>query len=430
MAANNPSVIIVIGLAAIVGLLAAVIAIGLNRVTIIEDHLEQVVNEHNMQFALSARMIYLARERIMMLNKLVTSDDPFERDEYFIALREAGSEFIELREKLLTLNLDSEEKALLNAQGQATTPSIALQYEVLELSDQNRLEEAHQLLFERTIPAQSKVVEALQKFTDLQHEHNQRALDESAAAFRTISDLMLALFATVMLMSMAIGSFVVRRITLISSNLEHTSRRLREANASLQRSRDELEQQVADRTAALEQANTRLQQMANYDHLTGLPNRALIMEHLKLATADAHRSGQLLAVMFLDMDGFKRVNDSLGHEAGDQLLTELAARLRSCVRENDSVGRFGGDEFIVLLSALNSPIDVTTVAEKILGRLAEPVPLKGEEAVIGCSIGIALYPSHTTDLDDLIKKADLAMYTVKNGGKNNYGFFAPPGPGA
>ena len=163
---------------------------------------------------------------------------------------------------------------------------------------------------------------------------------------------------------------------------------------------------------------------AYHDLLTQLPNRALLKDRLTLAIAQARRNKRKLAVMFLDLDRFKVVNDTLGHSMGDRLLKAVAHRLQSCLRSGDTLSRFGGDEFMLLLPEVRTRDDVVVIAGKILDRLAAPFTLDGHELFLGASIGIALYPEAGDNEETLIQNADIAMYHVKGQRRNGYQFFA------
>ena len=162
---------------------------------------------------------------------------------------------------------------------------------------------------------------------------------------------------------------------------------------------------------------------AHYDALTELPNRTLFSDRLTHAVQTAKRQQEQLAVMFIDLDRFKWVNDTLGHKAGDQLLKEAAQRLIACVREYDTVARLGGDEFTVILGQIESMLNLKTIAERILNNLSQPFKLDNHKITIAGSLGIALFPEDGADAETLLKNADIAMYQAKEGGRNAYRFF-------
>jgi diguanylate cyclase (GGDEF)-like protein/PAS domain S-box-containing protein len=164
----------------------------------------------------------------------------------------------------------------------------------------------------------------------------------------------------------------------------------------------------------------RVQHLAFHDPLTGVPNRLLFLDRLGVAVAQAHRLEQNLAVLFLDLDHFKRINDSLGHPAGDELLRSVAGRLTGCVREGDTVARLGGDEFMALLPGVGTEADAATVGRKILDAVRVPVRLQGRELVVTASIGIAIYPADGLETEALIRNADRAMYRAKECGRDRF----------
>ncbi len=186
------------------------------------------------------------------------------------------------------------------------------------------------------------------------------------------------------------------------------------------------------------EAEEQIRRLAYYDPLTGLPNRLAFDEHLNKAIAQADRFGRKLAVMFVDLDNFKRVNDTLGHKAGDELLRTASARLSGSLRAHDSVtrdsvrglheashsiARLGGDEFIVLLTDLDDAANAASAARRIVAALAEPVTVRGTEVFVGGSIGVAVYPQDGADIDTLLKNADTAMYWAKEAGRGNFQFY-------
>lgn len=169
---------------------------------------------------------------------------------------------------------------------------------------------------------------------------------------------------------------------------------------------------------------SRLSHLANHDQLTGLGNRALLAERLKRALSRARRKESLVAVFFLDLDRFKQLNDSLGHDAGDSLLTQVARRLRASVRDTDTVARLGGDEFAVVLEDLERAEGAMLLAQRILNSFATPFRVAGSEVLSSTSIGISMYPHNGVEAEELLKCADAAMYRAKTEGRNNYQFFS------
>jgi diguanylate cyclase (GGDEF)-like protein len=173
----------------------------------------------------------------------------------------------------------------------------------------------------------------------------------------------------------------------------------------------------------LKQTQQRLDYIAHFDALTDLPNRTLFMDRIKQAILHAHRNNGRVAVLFLDLDNFKMVNDTLGHTFGDGLLKKVAQRIKSCLREDDTAARLGGDEFIVMLPNISDVLDAAKVADKILEGLAEPLVIDQHKIFISVSIGISIYPVNSQDTEGLLADADTAMYHAKKLGKNNYQYF-------
>ena len=173
-----------------------------------------------------------------------------------------------------------------------------------------------------------------------------------------------------------------------------------------------------------QQAEERVRHLAHYDELTGLPNRTMFNERLSHALAHARRTETSLAILFIDLDRFKNINDTLGHESGDRVLKEVAQRLRDCLRESDTVGRLGGDEFVVLIEEPPRPVNAGVVAQKILAAMGTPFLVQAQEFHITASIGISSYPGDGADMLTLMKNADIAMYRAKEQGKNNAQFYS------
>ncbi|MFE8069947.1 EAL domain-containing protein [Marinobacteraceae bacterium S3BR75-40.1] len=173
----------------------------------------------------------------------------------------------------------------------------------------------------------------------------------------------------------------------------------------------------------LKAANERMEQLALFDSLTGLANRRLFLDRLERALQNAKRRNTQIALLFLDLDQFKRINDTLGHDAGDLLLLTVADRLRSCVRAQDTVARLGGDEFTILLSDIADSRAVTNIAKNVLKTLKAPIRLHKQEVIVSTSIGITLAPSDSDNAENLMKNADLALYRAKDKGRDRHHYF-------
>ncbi|TMP30842.1 GGDEF domain-containing protein [Pseudoalteromonas rubra] len=199
------------------------------------------------------------------------------------------------------------------------------------------------------------------------------------------------------------------------------------AISSVQDEQGQVQQYIAvlsDMTERKEQ-EAKIAYQAMYDALTGLPNRRLLLDRISQDLKQIERQTHLSALLFIDLDRFKRINDAMGHDAGDNLLLEVANRLNHLVRRTDTLARFGGDEFVLLLSQISDVEDAAKVAEKILTSLALPFTINGFEVISGASIGIAIMPDDAREQQEILRRADLAMYKAKESGRNQYHYFAP-----
>jgi diguanylate cyclase (GGDEF)-like protein len=215
-------------------------------------------------------------------------------------------------------------------------------------------------------------------------------------------------------------------IGVLSATFNRMTEKLGRTQAEVAEYQRTLEQKVTQRTRELEAATARAYKLAQHDILTGLPNRALLSERLKQIVALAHRDGHHVACLFLDFDHFKRINDTLGHDAGDQLLKIVAQRLTQAVRESDTVARLGGDEFVVVLPGLDPAHGehiVMAILQRIRDTFAHPVTVADQDLALTCSIGVSVYPYDAVDPVSLIKQADTAMYAAKEQGRNTYRFY-------
>ena len=200
---------------------------------------------------------------------------------------------------------------------------------------------------------------------------------------------------------------------------KHAEDEIRLLNQQLNKTNTELKHEIKLR----EQVERQLRHQATHDHLTGLPNRVLLFDRMKQSLAFEARHNSLLAIMILDLDNFKSINDTLGHLSGDLLLKKVAQELQKCMRQYDTVGRMGGDEFVIVVNDVNSVQDIVAFAEKVKGVFQRSFEIGERQVQVTTSIGVAVYPLHGTSIEDLLKKADVAMYAAKQSGRNTYHFF-------
>lgn len=200
--------------------------------------------------------------------------------------------------------------------------------------------------------------------------------------------------------------------------LHHTGEALRDSSGAIQSITGTL-QDVTE----LKSTEARLWHIAHHDPLCDLPNRMLMYDRLSQTLARARRNKKQVALMLFDLDDFKQINDTYGHQAGDNLLIEISNRMRQCVRDSDTIARLAGDEFTLIIDQLSDPRDAASIAQKIINALQEPINLDGQLAIVTCSIGIALYPGDAEDMEGLLKTADHAMYESKRCGKNAFHFY-------
>ena len=362
-------------------LILFVTAIGLQQLRMTTDNLKTVVDVHMRKQNLTKAMVIAARERTLIMFMLTRIDDPFERDTLIMQIDQRGAEYVAARQALVGLPLNDRERELIARQRQLIAHAQPIQRQVVELIGAGRIEEAEALVIERAIPAQNDVMAVL---SQLDAETQRVALAASLKAHETHRAArlwMLTLSGAALLVGLLVAAMVLRHTNRVSREREH---------------------------------------LAIHDTLTGLPNRMLFADRLEQALLRTRRHGGLVGVMFIDLDRFKRVNDTLGHASGDQLICGVARRLRAAARAGDIVARLGGDEFVVVISDVAKAEQILRVAEKMLAVMEAPYRIAGRELFCSCSIGISVYPNDGDDVGSLLKNADTAMYHAKHLGSNRF----------
>lgn len=361
-------------------LILFVTVIGLQQLRVTASNLRTVVDIHMLKLSLTKEMMTAARERTLCMFRLSMSHDPFERDQLFMEFNKYGAAFANARIALLGMPLSPREHEFLNQQGRLTSIARPIQDGLVDALRSDFDWKASEHVLNSALPAQNNVLRILSL---LDNETQRLALEASRKAYRAheVARFWMYLLSGIALL---LGGFVA------ASVMYFTRRASREHH-----------------------------HLATHDALTGLPNRMLFLDRLEQSLVRAQRRNTLVGVMFIDLDRFKRVNDTLGHSSGDALICEVAQRLRLVLRAEDVVARLGGDEFGVVADAAQIG-HILRVVEKILGVVSKPYQILEREIFSSCSIGISVYPNDGQDATTLLKQADTAASTAKNDGRNRF----------
>ena len=362
-------------------LILFVTGIGLEQLRATEANLKTVVDVHMRKQVLTKEMVFAARERTVNLFRMVETNDPFERDELFLQYNANAGDFIRARADLAAMPLSEHERELLAQQGRLTAIAVPIQDRVVELINGSTYQESENLLMNHAVPAQNRVLEVL---SQLDAETQRLAAAASLKATQA-HDVARFWMYTLSSFAMLLGAGVA------VASIYYTGRASRER-----------------------------EHMATHDGLTGLPNRMLFMDRLEQTLVRARRNGLLVGVLFIDLDRFKLVNDTLGHASGDNLIRQVATRLQQLVRSEDIVARMGGDEFVVVISEAEKINNILYAVEKIIAGVSAPYQIDARELFSTCSIGVSLYPHDGGDAIALVKNADTAMYHAKKSGRNRF----------
>ena len=362
-------------------LIVFVTFIGLQQLGVTTQNLNKVVDVHMRNQELTKAMVFAARERILTMLMLTRTQDPFEQDELAMDFNVQGGRFATARIALLEQPLNERERTLIAEQGRLTALALPIQVQVMDLIAAGRVEEASDLVVHTAIPMQDRVMDTLAQL-DAETQRVSEAASRRAREEHDTARLWIYLLSgAALLLGMAVALFVFAYANRISRERE---------------------------------------QLATHDALTGLPNRMMFMDRLEQALIRAERHQTLVGLMFIDLDRFKRVNDTLGHATGDQLIRAVAERLRGAVRADDTVARLGGDEFVVVINDVAALNPILLVVEKALAAISAPYSLEGRELFSSCSIGVSVFPNDGRTAGDLLKYADTAMYHAKDAGRNRF----------
>lgn len=388
---SRSKIIILLGFGTILLLVTLLIIIGVTNLSKSKSHLDRIVNSNNLKIQLVTQMNQSARERTITLQNILISNDSdtFERSLERMAFY--GGNFVSMRDKLLKLDLSPKEKHILQQQEELSRQVGPMHLKIADLVSFGELKKAQQLLIEKAEPLQNKVFEILSQWQDIQRQETKLAIRENSKNYTRIVGIMWVVTIIVILLSISIVFFTLRLI-----------------------SRNEKQQKNYQQD---------IEHQAFYDLLTGLPNRRLLLDRMEHARAHTERHEILMAVLFIDCDRFKPINDTLGHMVGDSLLISIADRLEKNVRSSDTVCRVSGDEFVIVLEDIEHISVIDRVTQNILDSIAAPHYVEGHKVFTSVSIGITVCPIDDQDVNGLLTSADIAMYYAKKEGGNKYKYF-------
>ena len=388
---SKSKIIILIGFGAILLLVSLLIIVGITNLSQSKSNLNRIVNSNNLKIQLINKMHKSARERTINLQQMLIVEDEDKIDKFSKRLSFFGGQFVDSRTQFFNLNINEKEKKILEHQNKLSSEIGPIQNWIADLIGFDEIKEAKRLMIEQAEPLQNEVFKVLSELHDIQVKETKTAIKESNDSYSNIVSIMWGGTLIVILISLSIVYFTLK---LISKNEKQQARY-----------QEDIEYQ------------------AFYDHLTGLPNRRLLNDRMEHAIKYTERKELLMAVLFIDCDRFKIINDSLGHVVGDSLLVSIANRLKDEVRNTDTVCRVSGDEFAVVLEDLEDLTDVDHVTQKLLDSIAEPHYLEGHKVFTTVSVGITVYPFDNKDVTGLMASADIAMYHAKKSGGNQYEYF-------
>jgi diguanylate cyclase (GGDEF)-like protein len=386
----------------------------------VQDDVNQIIETQNAQIQFMHKMRSLARERIIKLQALTATDDFFEQDDIIADFQLLGGIFLETRQELMNTELTEEELTLLNIQREIARRSVNSQYKVIELVEQGQNQVALDLLVNQTVPIQNENISHMDQFILYQNHQNLALKSQAYENVYTTNRNVITISVITVILILFVAAVVTLKISNMVKLLSFALEENQTAKDKLADAQIQLEQKVEQRTKELQEANVALKHLAGHDSLTDIPNRRLFIELLSQEINKAQRHNYQLAVLYMDLDGFKAVNDALGHEMGDAILVNVSRRLKSSLRKEDLIARLGGDEFTICYSNIKSLEDVKLLCQIIIDKIKQPMYLDNHLCTIGISIGVSLYPEHGEDHNALLRTADAAMYEIKNSGKNNY----------
>lgn len=372
------------GFLVVLVLLASLAIVGLRYISETNQRLKEIVENNNLKTELAGTMQTALRERALSMHALSVMTDPFDKDAEMQRFSDYGSVYLSARERLEQLPLSRREHEILDHISALMRESNPVVQAVMDMGMENSNAELFDLMRNKAMPRQRKIAEGVNALILLQHELTDVAVRNADASYVKVRNLMIALGAFAVLVGLLVTLYVSRRV----------SRQARQLTAQ-----------------------------ALHDSLTGLPNRSLLQDRIEQAIEHSRRSNHSFCIVLMDLNRFKEVNDTLGHNVGDELLREVSRRLKGLVRSEDTVARMGGDEFVIVLQGMEEA-DISSFADKLRSTLEGAFFWGSQSIDIDASAGIAIFPSHADDANSLIRYADIAMYLAKRSGRD-YVVYSP-----
>lgn len=362
-----------VGFLIVAVLMVALTFVGLKHMAQVNFQIKNIVENNNVKIELGNIMQNSLRERALSMHSIAVLKDEFLQDDEFMRFNSMGVRYVNARKNLEALTLTQKEIEILSEIRLLTKETQPFVQRVIDLGLDTNDPVIFDKIRELAIPKQYLIIEQVKNLVALQKIQANIALNNEQSSYQHARNLMLLLGGIATLLAILIAYFVIRHVTAQAALLEH---------------------------------------QALHDELTGLANRLLFQDRLRSSILRGQRQGMSFSTLLIDLDNFKAVNDSLGHNVGDLLLQEVARRLNSHVRKVDTVARLGGDEFVIILESLEEK-QITQFADKFVEVISEPFLLAGNEIKVGISMGIASYPQHGQDCTTLVNRADIAMYEAK-----------------
>jgi diguanylate cyclase (GGDEF)-like protein len=373
------------GFVVVLTLMVALSAIGLRYVAEANQHLKDITQNNNVKIELATEMHSALRERAIAMHTLPSISDPFDKDAEIQRANTQATRYAKARTRLENMPLSLEEREILDRIFNMTREAGSEVQAIMEMSTFNdNPTEVFEFIRNVAMPRQRLIAEQVDLMLALQRKQTAQAVQAAEQSYAHVRDLMLGLGTTALLIGITIAGFVSQRVARQAGQLET---------------------------------------QAMYDLLTGLPNRSLLHDRLNHAIELSKRKSTPFGLILMDLDRFKEVNDTLGHDVGDEVLREVGRRLKATIRAEDTVARLGGDEYVLLIDDLE-PQGAALIANKILASLDQPFFWQNQSIDLGASLGCSFYPSQCGDASGLLRCADIAMYVAKRSGQG-YALYSP-----